>query len=84
MLTTVGIVAGLAGAFGAEPADRVAAVRRAADRHDDDGWRGGDDHDRRGRGLLDARLARVASRSERGVAGGLKSLGLGPSSLVCP
>ena len=48
----------------AQPADRVAAVRRAADRPDHAGRRRRDDHARRGRRLLAAGVARVAARSE--------------------
>ena len=64
LLTAVGVVVGLAGALGAEPADRVAAVRRAADRCDDDGGRHCDDDAGGRRRVLAAGVARVAARPE--------------------
>ena len=73
-LTTIGIVVGLAGAFGAESPDCVAAVRRAADRSDDDGGGGRDDHAGRRRRVLAAGVARVAGRSERRAARRLGAL----------
>ena len=60
-LTTIGIVVGLAGALRAQPVDRVAALRRSADRHGHDRRRRRHDHARRGGRVRAARLARIAS-----------------------
>ena len=55
----------------AQPADRVAAVWRAADRPGHDCRRGCHDHARGGRRLLDPGVARRPRRSQRGAAGRL-------------
>ena len=49
-----------------EPADRVVAVRRAADRCHHDRRGDGDSHPGRGHRLRGAGVARVAARSQRG------------------
>ena len=67
-LTTIGIVVGLAGALRAQPVDRVAAVRRAADRCHDDRRCGRHDHAGRGGRMLAPRLARIAGGSEHRAA----------------
>ena len=65
LLTGIGVVGGAGGRTRPQPADRLAAVRRAADRRDDAGRGDGDDCARGRCRVRPARVARVAARPER-------------------
>ena len=74
VLTGIGVVAGPRRRARPQPADCVAALRRAADRRDDAGRGDGDDRARGRDRVRSASLARLAARPERRAQGRLSDV----------